>query len=315
MAITLEDVQLTTPDALCAQVIDEFRKSNYLFNAMVFDDAASPTGGGATMSYAYTRVTTQPTASARALGSEYTPQEAKKQRFCVDLKALGGSFEIDRVLADMGGVINEVQFQIGQKVKATQALFCDMMINGDRDKDENGFDGLDKALTGSDTEMMTSIDLSTSASITANYMAFLDALDEMIGKLDGAPTCLMGNSAMVAKLRACARRATMYQTNVDSWGRQIECYGALPIIDLGAKAGSNDPIVATESGETSLYVVRLGLDGFHGVSVAGQSPIKTWLPDFSTAGAVKRGEVEMVAAVALKASRAAGVLRGVKVEA
>ena len=57
----------------------------------------------------------------------------------------------------------------------------------------------------------------------------------------------------------------------------------------------------------------MGLDGFHGVSVSGQSPIRTWLPDFSTAGAVKKGEVEMVAAVALKSSKAAAVMRGLKV--
>lgn len=46
-----------------------------------------------------------------------------------------------------------------------------------------------------------------------------------------------------------------------------------------------------------------------------QSPIRTWLPDFETAGTVKRGEVEMVAAVALKSTRAAAVLRGVKISA
>ena len=157
-------------------------------------------------------------------------------------------------------------------------------------------------------------DLSSSANVTGNYLAFLDLLDEMIGEMDGAPTCLMGNTRMMAKIRACARRATMYQTGVDGWGRQIEYYGAVPLIDLGTKAGTNSPIVATsEAGETSLYAVRMGLDGFHGVSVSGQSPIRTWLPDFSTAGAVKKGEVEMVAAVALKSSKAAAVMRGLKV--
>ena len=106
----------------------------------------------------------------------------------------------------------------------------------------------------------------------------------------------------------------MYQTGLDGWGRQIEYYGAVPLIDLGTKAGTNSPIVATsEAGETSLYAVRMGLDGFHGVSVSGQSPIRTWLPDFSTAGAVKKGEVEMVAAVALKSSKSAAVMRGLKV--
>ena len=36
------------------------------------------------------------------------------------------------------------------------------------------------------------------------------------------------------------------------------------------------------------------------------------MPDLTLPGAVKDGEVELVAAVALKNTRAAGVLRGVK---
>ena len=65
---------------------------------------------------------------------------------------------------------------------------------------------------------------------------------------------------------------------------------------------------------TSLYVGRLGLDGLHGVSMAGQIPIRTWLPDFKSSGAVKKGEVEMTAAIALKATKAAGVFRKIKVQ-
>ena len=313
MAITLADVQVNFQDHLYPEVIDEFRKNSFLLDSMIFDDAVSPTGGGATMTYAYNRVLTQATAATRAINSEYTAQEAKKKRYTVDLKVMGGSFQIDRVLAATGGIVDEVQFQLNQKIKATQAAFSDMVINGDITKDANGFDGLSKALTGGATEINAGIDLSTADKVTTNYMAFLDMLDEMIAAMDGAPTALMGNGAMMAKVRAAARRASMYQTNKDNWGQQVEYYGNVPLIDLGAKAGSNDPIVATESGKTSLYAVRIGLDGFHGVSVAGQSPIKTWLPDFNTAGAVKKGEVELVAAVALKNSRAAAVLRNVTV--
>ena len=314
MAVTLSDVQASTQDHLSGLVIDEFRRSSYLLDSMVFDDAVSPTGGGATMTYSYTRVLSAPAASARALNNEYTASEAKKKRFSVDLKVMGGAFEIDRVLAGMGSVVDEVQFQLAQKIKATQACFSDMVINGDTGKDANGFDGLSKTLTGASTEKSTTIDLSTSESVTGNYLAFLDQIDEMLADMDGAPTCLMGNGKLMAKIRACARRATMYQTGRDNWGNQVEYYGSVPLIDLGAKAGTNSPIIGTdESGKTALYAVRMGLDGFHGVSVSGQSPIKTWLPDFATAGAVKKGEVELVAAVALKASRAAAVLRGIKV--
>lgn len=316
MAITLADVQVNFQDHLYGNVIDEFRKGSFLLDNMTFDDAVSPTGGGATMTYAYNRVLTQTTAATRAINTEYTDQEAKKKRYTVDLKVMGGSFAIDRVLAETGGITDEVTFQLNQKIKAVQATFSDMVINGDTAKDANGFDGLDKAIKGTATELNQAIDLSTAANVTSNYLAFLDLVDEMISKMDGAPTALMGNTALMAKIRACARRASMYQTNKNDWGNQVEYYGNIPLIDLGAKAGSNDPIVATDgSGNTSLYAVRLGLDGFHGVSVSGQSPIKTWLPDFTTAGAVKRGEVEMVAAVALKATKAAAVLRSIKVGA
>ena len=79
--------------------------------------------------------------------------------------------------------------------------------------------------------------------------------------------------------------------------------------------GSTSPVsLINAGGETSLYAVRLGMDGFHGISMAGQPPVKAWLPDYKTAGAVKKGEVEMVAAIALKATKAAGVLRKIKVQ-
>lgn len=312
MAILLSDVQVNFQDHLWGRVIDEFRKNNYLLDNMPFDDAISPTGGGATMTYTYNRVITQATAATRAINSEYTPQEAKKKRYSVDLKIMGGSFAIDRVLANTGGIENEVAFQLAQKIKATQATFSDMVINGDTTKDANGFDGLDKAIKGTATDVSgAGIDLSSAAAITTNYHAFLDTLDEMLATMDGKATCLLGNTQMIAKMRAAARRASMYQTTKDNWGQNVEYYGDIPMIDLGAKAGTNDPIIAAGN----LYAVRLAEDGFHGVSMAGQSPIRTWLPDFDTAGAVKNGEVEMVAAVALKASKAAAVLRGVKVSA
>ncbi|MFR7450125.1 MAG: hypothetical protein ACLUT5_12620 [Butyricicoccus sp.] len=69
----------------------------------------------------------------------------------------------------------------------------------------------------------------------------------------------------------------------------------------------------TVTGLTDLYAVRLGWT----VStpyLRWAAVISTTLPDFSTAGPVKAGDVEMVAATVLKKSRAAGVLRNFKVK-
>lgn len=317
MAVTLAEAKKNVQDHLTLGVIDEFRKNNFLLDSLTFDDVVSPTGGGATLTYGYTRLITQPTAQFREINSEYTPQEVTKQRYNVDLKVFGGAFELDRIIAGMGGIVSEVDLQMRQKIKAAQALFNDTVINGDSAVDAKAFDGLEKALTGSSTEYKPgTIDLSTSTAVTENYIAFLDELDEFLMGLDGTPTAILGNTKLVAKIRAAARRAGTYTTTRNDFGGQVEAYNNIPLVDLGAKAGSNDPIVGTDgtTGETSLYAVRLGLDGFHGVSMAGHPPVRTWLPDFSTAGAVKKGEVEMVSAVALKATKAAGVMRGLKVQ-
>lgn len=317
MAVTLSEAKKNVQDALTLGVIDEFQKNNFLLANMTFDDVVSPTGGGATLTYGYTRLITQPTAQFRAVNSEYTPQEVTKQRYTVDLKVFGGAFELDRIIAGMGGIADEVQLQMAQKIKAAQALFNDTVINGDSAVDAEYFDGLDKALTGSATELIpaTAIDLSNSAALDTNYNSFLDILDEFLMGLDGKPSAIMGNLKLIAKIRAVARRAGRYTTSKNAFGENIEEYNGIPLVDLGEKAGTNEPVVGTNtSGETSLYVARLGLDGFHGVSMAGHPPVKSWLPDFSTSGAVKKGEAEMVAAVALKRTKAAGVMRKIKVQ-
>ncbi|MGX4583359.1 major capsid protein [Paenibacillus chitinolyticus] len=317
MPITLAEAKKNVQDDLQIGVIDEFRKSNWLLNNLTFDDAVSPTGGGATLTYGYTRQITQPTAAFRAVNTEYAPQEVSKQRVTVDLKVFGGAFEIDRIIAGMGGIVSEVNLQMAQKIKAAQTLFNDTVINGDSAVDAIAFDGLEKALAGSSTEFIpgAAIDLSSSDAIDANYKVFLDEIDEFLALLDGKPSALLMNSKLRARIRACARRAGMNTETKDDFGRNIDSYDGIPLVDTGEKPGSSSlviPINGTTK-ETSLYAVRLGLDGFHGVSMAGQAPVNTWLPDFTTAGAVKKGEVEMVAAVALKATKAAGVMRKLKV--
>lgn len=318
MAVTLAQAKLKAQDKLSMAVIDEFRKSSFLLDHMIFDDCVSPVGSGATMTYGYYRVITPSTAGFRAVNEEYKASEAKKQKYTTDLKIFGGAFEVDRVIADMGGVDDEVTFQMQQKIKSASALFSETLIIGDSSKDEKAFDGLDVAVKGSSTEYKPSatIDLSTTAKVTENYQLFLDQLDEFLMGLDGRPDFIGGNLKLIAKIRACARRAGMYQTTKNEFGQQVESYGDIPLVDFGAKSGSNEPIVATDksTGETSLYAARIALDGFHAVSPSGALPVKQWLPDFTKAGAVKKGEVEMLAAAALKATKAAGIMRKIKVQ-
>lgn len=322
MAVTLAQAKLNTQDDVKSGVIDEFRKSSFLMENMPFDDAVTPGTNGATLTYGYTRLITQPTASFRAINSEYAPSEVQKARYSTDLKPLGGSFTIDRVLAKTGGLIDEVELQITQKTKAAKSLFHDTTINGDSAVNAESFDGLDKAITGTTTEYNTgganNIDLSTSAQIDANYKKFMDALDNFLALLASKPSALMGNSKLIAKIKQVARRAGYLTQSEDAFGVKVDNYDGIPLVDLGDKPGSSNPVVPivtrdTITGLTDLYAARFALDAFHGVTLANDEMMNIWLPNFDEAGAVKKGEVEMVASVALKATKEAGVFRNIKV--
>lgn len=332
MAVSLAESKNNTQDDLNLAVIDEFRKTGAVLDSLIFDDAVSPAAGGGTLTYGYRRLATQATASTREINKEYTDQNVTTSRHTVDLAVLGGSFAVDRVTAKLGAAASSnVAVNMEQKIKATGAHFSDLVINGDVATDANGFDGLDKALVGSSTEFRVGQVTDLTDFDTANRAEhkFLDAIDEFLSLLDGTPTVLLGNKHVLARVRAAARRAGMYTRNpveglMGADGRPIEreAYGNVVFADAGAKAGSNDEIIPVESrtvgdaqtGLTDLYAYRVALDGFHGVSTVGGQLIDAWMPDFTSAGAVKRGEVEMgPVAVALKATKAAAVFRNLKV--
>lgn len=314
MAITLQQAQQLSQSKLANTVIDEFRKSA-LLDLMTFDDTAKAQGGKS-LTYAYNRVTTLPTASGRELNKEYTPQEAATTLVTVLLKIFGGSFEIDRVMEhNEEQVVDLVQFQLQQKSAATIAHFHDMVINGDSAADATAFDGLDKLLTGSVTEYTPDavIDLSTSALIGSNWQLFTDALRKMRARMDGAPTVYLMNADMFAVFQSVMDRAGINLASKENYGDEVLQWGKSLIMSLGDKPGSTDPIIPTVDGKTDVYALRLALDGVHGVSPEGSKVVNTYLPNFTEPGAVKKGEVEMVSAIALKALRAAAVLRGVKI--
>ncbi|MFE2043232.1 major capsid protein [Streptomyces sp. NPDC059477] len=333
MPVTLDEAKQNATDDVDVQVIDEFRKESVLLDSLVFNDVVNPAGGGDTLSYSYRRLITQPTASFRKINTEYAPSEVKTQRYSVDLAVLGGSFQVDRVVSRIGpAASNAVTLNMQQKIKATRTKFQDAVINGDSAEDEDSFDGLDKALSGSSTEfrLATVTDWTDFDTDPRAEQKALDILDEWLSLLDGAPSLVIGNSTALARVRALARRAGQYTRDpvdglIGNNGRPIvrESYGGITFVDPGEKPGTSAPIIPIENrtvggtaatGLTDLYAVRIGLDGFHAVATVGGQLVNTWLPDFSSAGAVKTGEVEMgPVGVVLKATKSASVFRNIKV--
>ena len=327
MPITLEEAKVGMADKVDQQVIDEFRRSSLLLDKLVFDDSVSPGTGGSTLTYGYTRLKTPSTVATRKLNTEYAPQEAKREKATADLVILGGAFEIDRVIAETSGAVDEIDFQLKEKTKAGANYFHNLVINGTSAASGTGyvvgtFDGLKKLLTGSSTEYTSEADISTSELLDENYNAFLDELDAFISKLAEKPDILLMNNAMLTKVRSAARRAGFYERNTDGFGRVVETYNGIPMMDCGEYYNGTSMVEIVETsapsteayGETAIYAVKIGLNAFHGISVDGKKMLRTYLPDLKAPGAVKKGEVEMLAGAVLKNSKMAGVLKGIKIK-
>ena len=320
MAITLAEAKVGMADKVDQQIVDMFRRSSLLLDNMVFDNVISPGTGGSTLTYGYIQLKSPSTASVRTVGGEYTPGEAKKEKKTANAIIMGGSFQMDRVIQNTAGAANEMAFQAEQKIKATANYFHNLVINGSGDAVGEGyvtgtFDGLKKLLTGTANEITSKVSLQTSDELDENYNAFLDEMDSFLSTLDGTPSMLLMNRAMLVKLRSIARRAGYYERSQDDFGRTVETYAGVPMVDMGQYFDGENivDVVATEGGKTAIYAVSLGLDGFHGISPMGDGVIQSYMPDLNTPGAVKTGEVELVAGVVLKNTLKAAVLKDIAI--
>ena len=321
MAITLEQAKISMADKVDQQVVDMFRRNSMLLDNMVFDNAISPGTGGSTLTYGYIQLKTPSTAAVRTINGEYTPGEAIREKKATGAIIMGGAFQVDRVLQNTAGAADEVAFQAEQKIKATANYFHNLVINGSAEEEDGfvggTFDGLRKLLAGTGNEVTSQVDLTTSTKLDENYNAFLDEMDAFISTLDGTPSMLLMNRDMLIKLRSIARRAGYYERSTDNFGRMVETYAGVPMVDMGKYFDGVSPkdVVATEGGKTSIYAISMGLDGFHGISPTGDGVINSYMPDMSAPGAVKTGEVELVAGIALKNTLKAAVLRGIAIQA
>jgi hypothetical protein len=353
MPVTLAQAQLNTQTDMHYAVIDNLRRYSWLFDQIAWDDTVTPGTGGGSLVYGYTRLLAARGAAFRQYNTEYTPNEATREQKTVVLHPLGGSYNVDRVLAGLGDAqYREVVFQMQQLLTGTRIGFLDELINGDTAVNANGFDGLDKSLVGQSTEynplnegVATGYVDWTPGTINSQQlaMAALDRIDDWLSRIvpstigggdlgepGGLPVgvkAILGNTTSITRVRALGRWAGIYTQSKDDLGRPIEMYGDWVLQDLGDNATGVGPIIPIETrdpdlggaggnitGLTDLYAACFGMDALHGATMAGRPLVQSWEPDFTTAGAVKTGEVEMgPVALVLRNTRSCGVLRNVKV--
>nr|DAF92989.1 MAG TPA: major capsid protein [Siphoviridae sp. ctN5F10] len=329
--MTLAEMKAGMSDKVSQQIVDIFLRESEILQLLPFDNCVSPQGGS-TLTYSYIQKKLPSVAAFRALNAEYTANQATVEKKSADLKIFGGKFQIDRVLKQAEGPWNNMAYQIREKVLAAISLFHYTMINGDATTRNTEFDGLDKMLAGTSTEYNTgaSIDISTMTQLKANADQLYEQIQLLI-KNTSADALLM-NSAMITKVQTMARILGYKTESEEAFGRKVTSMDGVRFMDLGkhytvasttvtgndcVNAGISRTIAGgstATTGLTDIYAVKFDVnDGFHAASLTGNSAIRQYLPDFNAPGAVKDGEVEMVAATVLKNTAHAGVLRNIKI--
>lgn len=328
MAMTLAEMKVGMSDKVFSQIVDIFLRESEILQLLPFDNCVSPQGGS-TLTYTYVQKKLPSVAAFRALNAEYTANQATVEKKSADLKIFGGAFEMDRVLKQSEGQFNNMAFQIREKVLAAISLFHYTMINGNSSTSANEFDGLDKMLAGTSTEYGATnvIDISTMANLKNNADQLYEAIQLLI-KNTNADALLM-NASMIAKIQTMARILGYKTDSEEAFGRKVTSMDGVRLMDLGnhytvsgstvtanscVKAGITRTVSTSQTGLTDIYAVKFDVnDGFHAASLTGNGAIHHYLPDFNQPGAVKKGEVEMVAATVLKNTAHAGVLRNIKI--
>ena len=321
--LTLAEYKVGLRDHIDQLIVDEFRRNSELLDMLTFEDAIAANGSGSTLAYGYQRLITPSGAATRTINTDYTANDAKRKDELTHLVIMGGLFEIDRVIAQTSGVNDEVQFQLKDKIKATANLFHYLAVNGVEAKDNTTgsytqFNGLSKLLEGADTEITATADVSSFTGDKTEAFALIDEVEAMIASMLVKPNALLMNRQMKVKLASAARRAGYLTREESAFGNAIDSYNGIKLLDLGEyydkSTGTSKFAIPVTGGKTDIFAVNFDRDGFVGVTTqGGASLITSRLPDFSRPEAVQKGSVEMTAAVALKNTKKAAVLRGVTI--
>lgn len=261
-ALTLAEAAKLSETDLQAGVVETF-----IMESSVLDRALLKSIEG--NAYAYNEEGTLPAVEFRAVNAAYAEATGTVNQKSETLVILGGDADVDTFIIKTRGNVNDQKAtQTALKVKAATYKFQDTLINGDIAVDANSFDGLKKRLVGGQVITTATNGLPIIGADSNARHTFLDTIDALLAAvpgLDGSNGGLYMNDLVKAKLLGSARRETLSTTTRDDFGKTIERYRDIPILDIGTKADGTRILPQTETVGTStdcssIYAVKFGSD-------------------------------------------------------
>lgn len=261
MAVTLVEAAKLSQNDFQAGVVETFvmEDDSVILDRIPFLEV---TGNA----YAYNEEATLPGVEFRAVNAGYTESTGTVNPKTEKLVILGGDADVDVFIEKTrSNLADQRATQARLKVKAATYKFQDAFINGNVEVDANSFDGLKKRLTGAQVVSGGTNGIEIVGTEEATRFAFYDKLDELIAAVKGGPEALYMNAMILARIKSAARRTGRYETTRDEFGKLVDTFDGIPMLDIGTKADGSLILPQTETKGSSnvcssIYAVRFGED-------------------------------------------------------
>lgn len=258
--LTLIEASKLSQNTLASGVVEIFARNNPVLERMPFIDI----GGSA---FTYNREGTLPGIAFRGVNESYTESTGVINPQTETLTICGGDSDYDVALVKMQGQDRTADLRSAHdalKAKSLALTWLKTFFDGDSQTEPREFDGMNVRLSGTTQEL--------EAGSAGGATLTLAKLDELIDAIDGTPDVLLMNKTMRRKTNALMRAAGQASETVsDAFGRQIPAYAGTPIgiveddADGNAILGFDEDDGSSNLDTTSIYALRFGLDGVHGI--------------------------------------------------
>lgn len=259
-----------------------------------------------------TYLSSLPSVTWRKLNAAFSESTAKFGQKTEDKYIYGHYIDVDRVLIDANPDSRNQQRKASAKAMAFE--FNDQFINGDPANDE--FKGISKRIDEIYADGYTSQKFDAGSATNGRGMLydttdrhyFMDNVSKLIHSIsEHRPDALLMNAKMYLAFEAALRREGLLNQAQDMFGRVINTYGSVPLIDVGIKADQTTEIItnaetlSSGSDETSIYAVKYGAGEYlWGIQ---QKPLEVIDHGKISSSPVYRDEVQWVVGLAMSNPR------------
>lgn len=308
MAYTLANIEALKNDPVSALVIKAMSQDNAIMQRIPWVHTVDRV-------YTYAEDGSAPNVGFRGINRGYQKSTGDYKQETINLRIMGADAEIDQFLLDtQAGSVEELRAGAIRKASTQLGLlFNEAFINGDSAANANdpSFDGIAKLVKAESVVEAGENGLEVNTDATRED--FLDKLTELTNATDGKPDMLLMNRQVLAAIKSSARRLNVLGEGVDDFGRTVDTFDGVALIDAGngpsgAQIIGNAEVQGTADDASSIYAVKFGPDAVHAVGTGAYFNVRHLGESVEMPQQVTR--VDGYAAVVAKGNNVA-VLKGV----